>query len=469
MRISLPLSFIVMLIACPALYATVWQVGPGRTYKLPSTVATLVRDSDTVDIDAGLYPSDVARWQANNLLLRGVGGYAHLISNGASYGNKAIWVIAGTNTTVEWVEFSECSSTDQNGAGIRQEGANLTVRHCYFHDNEDGILAGRLNPSTMTIEFTEFNHNGFGDGYSHNLYIGNIDTLIFRFNYSHHCNVGHELKSRAYVNHILYNRISNEATGNASREIDLPNGGTAVIIGNIIEQGPNAENSGIIGYGLEGLSNPVPHELYLVNNTVVNDRSAGTFVQVGSGTALYTAYNNIFAGPGTRISGLPAQIDTASNWNSQSAGSAGFLNAGAYDYHLTAGSSAIDGGRDPGVAGNGLLLMPKYEYLHPADSVSRAAFGTIDIGAFEHSESAEVMAADDPDHFDIHVRNGVLYINSKVDCAQVSVYDLLGRLVLVADCADGGNRVDLSGVPGRIYIVRASAGKNVRAGTIVIP
>ena len=71
------------------------------------------------------------------------------------------------------------------------------------------------------IEHSEFDHNGFGDGYSHNLYIGNIDTLIFRFNYSHHAHVGHELKSRAWVNIIEYNRMSNEADGDASRECSI--------------------------------------------------------------------------------------------------------------------------------------------------------------------------------------------------------------------------------------------------------
>jgi hypothetical protein len=98
---------------------------------------------------------------------------------------------------VEWIEFSECQVPDENGAGIRQEGNDLTVRHCYFHHNQNGILAGTVNPSTIRIEHSEFGYNGFGDGYTHNLYINNIDSLIFRFNYSHHAIVGHELKSRA--------------------------------------------------------------------------------------------------------------------------------------------------------------------------------------------------------------------------------------------------------------------------------
>ncbi|MEI7802656.1 MAG: right-handed parallel beta-helix repeat-containing protein, partial [Bacteroidota bacterium] len=236
--------------------AMTWLVGPTHTYTMPSQVSTLVADGDTVAIDAGVYNSDVAKWTANNLLLKGVGGMAHLKANGTSYGGKAIWVIAGNNTTVDSIEFSLCTCVDQNGAGIRQEGINLTVRHCYFHDNENGILAGDNATSDIIVEYTEFYNNGFGDGYSHNLYINHVNSLTFRYNYSHHAHIGHELKSRAYNNYILYNRLSNEATGDASREIDLPNGGLAIIIGNEIEQGPNSQNSNIIGYGLEGLTNP---------------------------------------------------------------------------------------------------------------------------------------------------------------------------------------------------------------------
>ena len=49
--------------------ATTWQVGTGLTYTLPSQVSTLVANGDTVDIAAGIYPSDVAAWAADDLLL----------------------------------------------------------------------------------------------------------------------------------------------------------------------------------------------------------------------------------------------------------------------------------------------------------------------------------------------------------------------------------------------------------------
>jgi hypothetical protein len=89
-------STLLLLIACSTrCYAVQWTVGPGQTYTAPSQVSTLVGNGDTVNILAGTYPSDVARWQADDLVLRGVGGMAHLESNGNAWGGKAIWVIQG--------------------------------------------------------------------------------------------------------------------------------------------------------------------------------------------------------------------------------------------------------------------------------------------------------------------------------------------------------------------------------------
>src|SRR5690606_15270205 len=94
-----------------------------------------------------------------------------------AYGRKAVWVISGNNTLVENIEFFGCrdpKQIDQNWAGIRQEGIGLHVRNCYFHDNDNGILGGGGAESDIIIEYSEFAYNGFGDGYSHNLYIGNV-------------------------------------------------------------------------------------------------------------------------------------------------------------------------------------------------------------------------------------------------------------------------------------------------------
>lgn len=450
-------------------YSTNWLVGPSRFYTLPSQVSTLVASGDTVSIDAGIYNSDVAHWTANNLLLRGVGGMAHLKANGLSWGGKAIWVIGGSNAKVEWMEFSLCACPSENGAGIRQEGLNLTVSHCYFHDNENGILAGTLNPSKIIVEYTEFSTNGFGDGYTHNLYINNIDTLIFRYNYTHHCNIGHELKSRAHVNYVLYNRISNEATGNASREMDLPNGGTSYVIGNVIEQGPNSTNSGIVGYGLEGLVNPSPQEFYFVNNTVVNDRATGTFVALpASGLSLYKAYNNIFAGPGTTLSGAATVVDSSNNIRTTSIATMGFVNASTYNYHLISSSIAINAGTSPGVANSGYALTPDKEYVHPADVVSRISSGAIDIGAFEFSPPLGINEVSDlKNQFQYWIHDGTITCATSLNSVDIYIYDVTGKLVLSKKIGQGISLIDFKSFPTGVYIIKEVTGSEVMSGKFV--
>src|SRR5262249_25776053 len=144
----------------------------------------------------------------------------------------------GSNTTIENIELSGAVDSSANGAGIRFEGTNLTIRNCYFHDNQDGILTAQSGLGNIVIEYSEFAYNGAGDGRSHNMYIAHADSFTLRYSYSHHSNIGHLVKSRALVNYILYNRLSSEATGTTSYELDLPDGGTSYVIGNVIEQGP---------------------------------------------------------------------------------------------------------------------------------------------------------------------------------------------------------------------------------------
>ncbi|HET6225039.1 MAG TPA: T9SS type A sorting domain-containing protein [Bacteroidia bacterium] len=378
------LSFLLIALNC---FSKTYKVGSTKTYTLPSQVAGLVSDGDTVDIDAGAY-SDCATWNKNNLLLRGIGGMAHIKDVVCS--GKGIWNFNGNNITTEYIEFSGAANPDANGAGIRGQGGSFTVKHCYFHDNENGILCNDPvnGTSDVLVEFSEFANNGKGDGYSHNMYIGTMKNFTLRYCYTHHAKIGHEIKSRAQNNYILYNRITDEATGTASRNIDLPNGGSAIIIGNVIEQGANTDNSNLIGYGLEGLSNPAPQNIFIVNNTIINDRSGGSFVNIQSGTGVLKMVNNIFAGSGTLISGTATTLDTTSNF--VSTGTAiGFVNASNYDYQLLANARVIGKGSNPGTAGS-YPLTAVSEYVHNSNKRNRPVNGTIDIGAYEYAPATAV-------------------------------------------------------------------------------
>lgn len=359
--------------------AAIIRVGPEHEVKSPSAAARIARDGDVVEIAATTYSGDVAVWRANRLTLRGVGGRPHLQAAGASAEGKAIWVIKGAHTRVENIEFSGARVPDRNGAGIRQEGPGLTVRDCVFRDNENGILAGRNLDSEIHIEGTEFANNGHGDGYSHNLYIGEVKRLTMRASYSHHARVGHTLKSRARESFVLYNRIVNGPDGTASYEIDLPNGGAAYVIGNVVQQGPQAENGTLLSYGGEGLGRG-PNALFLINNTFVNDRpGGGRFLFVAPGTPEVMILNNVFAGRGTVLVG-PGDI--ARNILTTAPG---FVDRSGGDYRLQLDSPAIDRGVPPG-RGHGIDLAPVAEYLDRCRERPRPHAGALDAGAYERAE-----------------------------------------------------------------------------------
>jgi hypothetical protein len=369
------------LLAAPAAYANTLEVGPGKTYAAPCAAIAAAQTGDTIQIDAaGSYSGDVCGWTTSGLTIVGVNGRPKIDAGGQNAQGKGIWVITGNDTTVENVEMTGAMVPDANGAGIRQEGKNLTVIGCYFHDNQDGILAGDAAGSTIVIEGSEFAHNGAGDGQSHNLYINHVDKLVFRWNYSHHANVGHLLKTRALVSDIRYNRLSDEADGTSSYEVNVPNAGTTMIVGNVIEQGPMTQNSAIIDYGSEPTGFNPTSDLYVVNNTVVNDRpQGGTFVQIAAMvTTPAVLTNNIFVGGGT-ITTQASAVQTANYSGTMPM----FASPSTYDYHLLAGSPCVDAGQDPGMTTEGVSLLPTMEYVHPAMVEGRMTVGAIDIGAYE--------------------------------------------------------------------------------------
>ena len=354
---------------------TVLHVGVGKTYAVPSQAAQAAKDGDTVEIDAGTYAGDVAVWRANGLTIRGVGVKRPVLdAQGHAAMGKGLWVMEGRDTTVENLEFTGASVPDKNGAGVRLDGSGLIVRRCFFHDNEDGILANAAPDGDVLVEDSEFSHNGQGDGYSHNLYIGHVRRFTLRGCYSHNAKTGHDVKSRAAVNDIRYNRISDDDGSDTSFLIDLPNGGDCALVGNVLRRGASASQSVLVSFAEEGAINP-KQALSVVNNTFDNHRPNATFVRV-SGQPALKVVNNLFAGAGTWLAG--GTLDTESN---KSATVGDFKNAALGDYHLTAGSAAIGAGADPGKA-DGFDLTPRFQYKLSIGQEPRRAKMPPDLGAY---------------------------------------------------------------------------------------
>jgi hypothetical protein len=448
-------------------FSKIFEVGPSRFYKTPSSVSGLVNDGDTVDIDAGLYKGDVCSWYKNNLLFRGIDGFAHLSADGKSSEQKAIWVIKGQNCTVEFIEFSDCKVADNNGAGIRVEGDNLNVNHCYFHDNEDGLLSGASKTSTIIIEFSEFARNGHGDGLSHNMYIGGIKKFVLRFCYIHNAIIGHNVKSRASENIIAYNLIIDSTFGNASYQIDLPNGGLSYIIGNSIMKGKNADNSCLLSFGMEGIPQTNPANLFIYNNTIINERAIGRVLQFNDNRVTATVFNNMFV---NMQYFCDKPCDTLSNIFIDNIDGCKFKEKNSYDYHLTDVSPGIDQGSDISqIIPESYYIPVEYEYKHPKDSTTRKLDKKMDIGAFEYfslsdvaqynsnnSLEYEIFPNPATDYIEINLNTINPTLKGGVDeGSDIKIFDILGVNVSTAGGGIiGGGRIDISNLSPGIYYIK---------------
>jgi len=295
-----------------AAQAAILRVGPQQIYKTPCQALAAAVAGDLIEIEArGNYAGDVCAFYKNNLTIRGIGGWVRLDAAGKSAQDKAIWVVGGNDNLIENIEFTGARSSVNNGAGIRFEGTNVTIRNCHFHHNQNGILTRGDGGGNILVEHSLFGDNGTGDGYAHNMYIGHAASFTLRYSYSKAALGGQLVKSRAVVNYILYNRLSSESAA-SSYQIDFSNGGTAYVIGNLLQQGPNEANHTFIGYGLEGVDPANPgRDLYVVNNTFVNDAPNGPFIRMGAAmTTPAVVKNNIFAGPEARSSPSGTSVPT---------------------------------------------------------------------------------------------------------------------------------------------------------------
>jgi Ca2+-binding RTX toxin-like protein len=275
-------------------------VGTGQQYATIGAAVAASRDGDILQVQAGTYTNDFATINTK-ITLQGVGGMVKMVANGWIANDKGI-LITNTDVTIDHFEFSGAAGSSGNVAGIRYQGGNLVVTNSYFHDNQNGILGNAVANGTVTIDNSEFDHNGAGDGRTHNLYITEIARLTITDSYFHDAVVGNQIKSRAAETIISNTRVYDNDSS-ASWSIDLPYGGKAVLTNNIIEQGPNSQNSNIISFGVEGKLHP-GSSLTMTNNLVVNDKAyANLLVNVGGAPVTMTGTQVWSSGQGTLWNG----------------------------------------------------------------------------------------------------------------------------------------------------------------------
>jgi hypothetical protein len=191
-----------------------------------------------------------------------------------------------------------------------------------------------------------------------------------RFSYSHESKVGHLVKSRARENVISYNRLSDNEEGRSSYIIDIPEGGIAEILGNVIQQGYSTVNHGMISFGGEELSHD-DNRLLIASNTLYNRDFRGIGVRNHKNLDVLLI-NNLIAGAPIQLA--DGAVEEVAN---QMFAEHGLADPRAYDFGLVAGAYAIDGGSDAGPT-------PASEYVHPLGSRTRPEIWRLDVGAYEH-------------------------------------------------------------------------------------
>jgi hypothetical protein len=354
----------------------VWHVGPDREMKYPSEVAKIAKDGDIVEIDSGTYFNDYAVWRQRDLTIRGFGGMAHLKSKGLIPNGKAIWIMKGDNIIIENVEFSGAKVKDTNGAGIRLAGGDLIMRNTFFHDNEFSILGGRPDASLEVVS-SRFWFQKRKDTYSHGMYIGRLKRFTLRGSHVKGTDQGHQIKSRALENHILYNRIEDVPGGNSSRLIDLPNCGLSFVIGNDLHQGGSTQNISAIGYGAEKCVHRSEQQmkLYVVSNTFVNEAKNSVLVNNHAGGDVLVS-NNLLFGAGKFLQGDGTESDNMKTPLS---------NRQSGSWAPSPGSAAIDRAVELSPVEGGSLI-PDREFSLPVGTVQRAQSGPLDVGSRESSK-----------------------------------------------------------------------------------
>mgnify|MGYP001371457636 CR=1 FL=1 len=250
--------------------AETWVAGPDGAPMSFQQALARAGDGDVIELLPGLHRGQVGVITQRQLTIRGMGEGAVIEGNGQSAEGRALWIVRGGEVTIENVEFRGARVPDGSGAGLRFEGGRLLLRGCRFVDNEHGLTTGNDTDAELRIVASEFAGAPRIEGsLPHLLHAGRIALLEVTGSRFHQGFEGHMLKSRARVSRIAYNLIVDGQGGEASYEIDLPNGGDALVIGNIVSQSRGTQNPVVVAYGAEGRAWDV-NRLLLSHNTLVS-------------------------------------------------------------------------------------------------------------------------------------------------------------------------------------------------------
>ena len=246
-------------------------------------------DGAVVAIAPGIYPEGGAL-SANGVLIKAEPG-ATLLGEAAE--GKAALVIRGNDTVVEGLICSGIEVPSGNGACLRLEGRNLTLRGVHFHHSQAGLLAF-VDDGTIIVEDSAIEDNGIaGQAQGHNISVGG-DVFEFRRSRSLRARgEGNELRSTARRT-VIENSVIASLDSDDTRLIDVVSGGDVMVRDCVLEEGPKSANSGLIGFALVG---DRASKLELIGNTILIDGRRGQLVQTRPDQPVRLEGNTIIGGP----------------------------------------------------------------------------------------------------------------------------------------------------------------------------
>lgn len=296
------IALALMSLAAPAAAApfTIVETGEGFVHLQDALMAKRGQDF-TVLIAPGVY-RECAIQQAGRVTFKAAEpGTA--IFEGACEG-KAALVLRGAGSVVDGLVFRNIRVGDGNGAGIRIEIGDLTVRNAMFLDSQEGILGATGDASRVTIERSTFSGLGQCDetpDCAHSVYLANTGTITITHSRFERGRGGHYVKLRAPRVAIDDNSFDDSQGRKTNYAIDLPEGGTGEILRNTFVQGPNKENwTGVIVVSAEQRKYPATG-LRVADNIATlapGQKNSPAFVANVSGDRLALGANRL--GPGVR-------------------------------------------------------------------------------------------------------------------------------------------------------------------------
>jgi hypothetical protein len=303
-----------------------------------------------------------------------------------------------------------------------EKGEHITIRNCILDDSGNGLFVGSSDPNPsrdFLIEGNYIHDNGnVGSAFEHNNYT-EVLGIVFQYNRFGPLRagtLGNSLKDRSAGLVVRYNWIEG-----GNREMDLvdaedsnviatdPTYRSTFVYGNVIIEPTNDGNSQIIHYGGDSGTTTIYRKgtLYLYNNTLVSNRTDHTtLLRLSTNGETCDFRNNIvypnLVGNTIALLNDTGVLNLTHNWfkpgkvstfgtldgmvnddgTSVTGSSPGFTDVTNQDYHLAAGSAAINAGTalPPAVLPSNAVLMQYHK--HQAGD-ARPVDATLDLGAYE--------------------------------------------------------------------------------------